>query len=550
MRPGVYLTIITIATVLVLLTACGPVAPTVAPTKPLAAPTLAPKAVVEPTKPVATPTPGVKIKRGGILTSAVAADWQHLDPHTAISSSPGMVALYSSLLRYVFNEKTQQFDFEPALATSWEINPTFAIFRLRKDVTFHDGTPFNAEVAKWNIDRMRTHKESLISIDIPNIRSVDVVDEYTIRLNLSAPPAGLLEMLSDGNEEALFISKAHWEKDGEEGVRSRPVGSGPFKFVEWKTADHMTLERWEKYWENGEDGKPLPYLDRVVMRFIPDQATKAVEMKTGHILHYYSPDPKDVAGLKADPNLQIVTLPWRSDAGYGFFNMMRERWNTNKKLRQAFLYGIDRQAIADTLGFGTARPARWHWGKGMLGYDENIPYFDYQPDKARQLLKEAGYEKGVDVELTARVTGQDQKVAELLQAMWARMGIRAEIRVVAGVTINAVLRSGEFDFSISGKQLGELDPRALNFRFHTEGPKNFAHTKSAELDKCLEDGTNTGDAKERHEIYKRCQQLIYDEASFWLTWEWPYTMVVNKKLKGWVPVYYGHLRLEGAWLDQ
>ncbi|MCL4535588.1 MAG: ABC transporter substrate-binding protein [Bacteroidetes bacterium] len=545
--------------ILALLGACAPAAPTAAPKAPAtaapAAPTAAPAAATAAPKaaaPTAAPTaPAAKIKRGGTFTTASDADWASLDPHTAISSDPGMNLLYTALVRYKYNEKTQKFDFEPALATEWEVTPTYVIFKLRKDVTFHDGSKFNAEVAKWNINRMLTVKDSLMKVDIPNISSVDVVDEYTIKVNLSAPPAGLLEMLSNGNtQKPMMLSKDNFDKNGEQGLRTRPAGTGPMKFVEWKTADHLTLEKADKYWENGADGKPLPYLDRVTIRVIPDQTAKALALRTDNIQFAVSPDPKDVAGLKSTPTLDVITLPWRSDAGYGFFNMGADKWKSNQKLRQALLYGIDRKAIAGVLGMGTAQAANWHWAKGMIGYDESVPYYDYQPDKAKQLLTEAGFPNGVDVEISARAKGQDGKVAEMLQSMWGKLNIKTTITSMEGVAWNNAMRAGQFDIGISGKQIGELDPRSLGFRFETDGPKNFAHTDNKDLDKCMAEGVSTSDTAKRQETYKRCQTLIFNDAAFWLTWEWPFTIVVNKALKDYGLDYDGQLRLEKAWLDK
>jgi ABC-type transport system substrate-binding protein len=491
------------------------------------------------------------VKRGGTFTFASSADWASMDPHTAISSDPGMNLLYDALLGYVYNDKTQKFEFEPALATEWTLTPNSATFKLRKDVVFHDGSRFNAEVAKWNIDRMRTVKDSIIKVDIPNVSSVDVVDEYTIKMNLSAPPSGLLEVFSEANTaKPMMLSKQNFDKNGEDGLRKRPAGTGPMKFTDWKTADSLTLDKFDKYWQQGADGQPLPYLDKVIIRVKPDQTTKTLEVRVGTIQFFNSPDPKDVAGLKSDPNITVFTLPWRSDVGYGFFNMGIDKWNKNQKLRQGLLYGIDRKAIADVLGMGTAQASRWHWAKGMIGYDESVPYYDYQPDKAKQLLTEAGMGSGVDVEISARAKGQDGKVAEMMQSMWAKIGVKTVITSMEGVAWNNAMRAGQFDIGISGKTLGELDPRSLNFRFETDGPKNFSGTKNKELDACLAEGVATADTAKRQDIYKRCQTLIFNDAAAWLTWEWPFTMVVRKEIKDYGISYYGSLRLEKAWLDK
>ncbi|MCL5027131.1 MAG: ABC transporter substrate-binding protein [Chloroflexi bacterium] len=553
MRAIVHLAI-PIVVVLALLVACAPAAPTAAPTKPSApaAPTAAPKAAA--TAPAApTSAPAVKIKRGGTLRVGTGAEWTpNADPiQNDQSGSGSFEGLFSTFAKFVRDPKTKKFDVKPNLAESWETpDPKTLILKLRKGVTFHDGSPWNAEAARWNIDRWKNHKKSGAKQDVAIIDSMTVVDDYTLKLNLKAPPAGLMAVMSDGAIRTWVISKETAEKMGDDSIARNPVGAGPFKFAEWKTNDSMTLKRYDKYWEMGEDGQPLPYLDSVVYRVIKDNSVRAIELKTGNIDFANSNMlAKDIPGLAATPSLQKVEMDWQGDASYFFFNSEKEPFGKNKALRQALQYAIDRESLAKTMAPGLGKPAYYHWAASMIGYDETLPKYDYQPEKAKQLMAQAGYPDGVDVSVVILQGEIANKVGEILKSMFEKIGVRLTLDIRERAAAIAAWESGNFEFGLSGKPLGEIDPNMLNNRFMTDMNKNYGRTHNAELDKCFEEGMQTIDEAKRAEIYKRCQKLIFEDAYFGLTHWTPNDRWVNKRVKGWDIRFGGDLRLAGIWLE-
>ncbi len=546
-----------------LLAACAPAAPTAAPAKATTAPnapttaaaasTAAPQpAATKPAAPAAAPA--AKIKRGSTLKIGNAAEWTpNADPIQNDQSGSGAYeGLFSTFAKFVRNPQTKKFEVKPGLAESWESpDPKTMVLKLRKGVTFHDGSPWNAEAARWNIDRWKNHKKSGAKQDAALIDSMQVVDYYTLKLNLKAPPAGLMAVMSDGAIRTWVVSKETAEKMGDDYIARNPVGAGPFKFAEWKAADSMTLKRYDKYWEMGEDGQPLPYLDSVVYRVIKDNSVRAIELKTGNIDFANSNMlAKDIAGLAATPSLQQAEMDWQGDSVYFFFNAKKDRLGTNKPLRQALQYAVDRESFAKTMAPGMGKPAYYHWGVGMLGYDETLPRYDYQPEKAKQLIGQAGVGSGFDLSVVILQGDTQTKSAEILKSMWERIGVRLELDVRERAAAIAAYESGNFEFGLSGKPLGEIDPNMLNNRFMTGMNKNYGWTDNKDLDKCFEDGMSTIDEAKRVEIYKNCQKLIFEDAYFGLTHWVPNDRWVNKRLKGWDLRFGGDLRLTNIWIDQ
>jgi ABC-type transport system substrate-binding protein len=458
--------------------------------------------------------------------------------------------MYGNFTKYVRDEKTGKWSVQPWYAEAWELpNPKTMVLKLKKGIKFHDGTAFNADIAKWNLDRMLTHKLSSVRNDIGIIEKVTVVDEYTVRLDLKAPPSGLLVLLSDCIGRGWIVSKAHWEKVGEDVAGRNPVGAGPMTFVHWKNGDNITLKKWDQYWENGEDGKPLPYLDGIEYRIIVDPTAKLLALRSGAIDASDTIPPKDLPSLR-EPNFQILETEWRTLSSYFFFNTTQAPWKGNTKLRQAVQYSIDKQTIVKTLGFGIGKPAYYHWGPADIGYDDSIPKYDYQPEKAKQLLGEAGYASGFELELSHYTEWPSDKVAEMLQAMWSTMGIRASIRPMERTAFEKAMMAPAFDFGLSLKSIGELDPALMEFRFRSGEIKNYAHYGNPDLDKCFDEGRLAADDKGRAEAYKRCQRIIFEDAAFGVIWFWGRNNIYHKSVKGWTASWRDEPNWTRVWLDK
>ncbi len=568
MRVGVHLVIVS-SLLTALLGACAPSAPTAAPTKPVGAATTAPAAptTAAAAKPAgaATAAPGgasaaptaalaAKIKRGGTLRVGKRNEWApNLDPVQVTVEAMGLDLILGELFRGKQDPQTQLFSLVPGLAESWDQpDPKTVVVKLRKGVTFHDGSAFNAQIAKWNLDRLRAGPKSAGKTDVLVLSSVDVVDDNTIRLNLNSPPAGLLAQLSDLNtyHRSGFSSKEAVDKNGEEYIARHPVGTGPFVFTEWLTGQSMTVKKWDKYWEKGEDGQALPYLDSVVFRWVSDKTVKATEVRTGNLDIVDEIDAQDFAAIKASPDLQFMEYPWSAQVQYIFFNFSKGPFKDNLKLRQAALYAIDHENVAKAVGLGSGYPAYYFWGKGTLGYDETLPRYNYQPDKAKQLVKDAGYANGADVNATLIAREPDNRTAQVIKNMWDAAGIRSTLDPIERTAVIAKWQNGDFEVGLSGRNWGEMDPDAYSYRLIKEGAFNFAHWDDAGMTQCMADGRATADAAKRVEVYKRCQQIIFDQAPYGQSWYFPKNITVNKKVKGWLTTWHEGVRLTYAWIDK
>ncbi|MCL5026172.1 MAG: ABC transporter substrate-binding protein, partial [Chloroflexi bacterium] len=387
-------------------------------------------------------------------------------------------------------------------------------------------------------------------VPLLQIDSVDVVDDYTIRINLKGGPAGILYRLGDAvGIRPYMVSKAAADRDGDEAFTRRPVGTGPMQFVDWVTGDRIDLKKWDKYWEKGKDGQPLPYLDGAVLRVIREETVGVTEVRSGNVDLFDYVEPQSFPAIKADPNLELVEFPWVGNVNYLIFNVKKPPFD-NVKLRQAALYAIDREGIAKAAGMGDGRPSYYYWGPGDLGYDETLPHYTFDMNKAKQLVAEAGFPNGVDVTDDYFHVEVMDRTAQAFKQTWDQAGIRTTLNMSERTAFVSKLQVGDFQVANSIRQWGESDPDAYSYRLTSDGTFNFAHFQNADMDKCMEEGRDTADDAKRAEIYKRCEQILFENAPYDQVWFSPYAIVVNKKVKDWEPHFFSRVKLRDVWLDQ
>ena len=337
---------------------------------------------------------------GGNATLVVQNDWLTFDNTLNTASDGTHFLIFDPLVFYERNDKGV-WDFAPGLAEKWELKDKEATFWLRKGVKFHDGSDWNADVMVWNINRAINEPKSVAKgvmggIDWKN--PTTVIDPYTVKVNLTGPTPGLLQGFNDSN--AYMMSKVSFEKMGADQFGLSPVGTGPFKFGEWKKNDRVTISRNENYWMKDEAGQQLPYLDGITTRLIIDDSVRLLELKAGTADFTELVQGKDVADIKADPKLNYREADWDGNAYRLIFNAQGGKFFDNVKLRQAALYAIDHEALAKALGAGIGRAEKYFPRPGSLGYDESLPYYWYDPAKAKALMAEAGFAGGLETTLS------------------------------------------------------------------------------------------------------------------------------------------------------
>src|SRR5438093_12239354 len=287
-------------------------------------------------------------RRGGTLRVGFYSEAATMDPH--LSGSKIDRQIYHNIYEPLVTLDVK-LGIRPGLAESWQQpDPRTLVFKLRRGVKFHDGTDFNAEAARFNVNRMKTEPKSVRKGEVANIDSVDVVDAYTIKVNLKKPDAALLATLTD--RAGLMISpKVVQERGGELQRNAKGAGTGPFEFVEWVKDAHLVIKRNEGY-RNRQGG---PYLDRVRYRPILDDTVKLQSLQSGEIDVMDYVQPRAGAAVKADKN--VVVLDVRSLAAFAYqLNHQKPPFN-NKALRQAVAYRLDLEQIVKGVWLNVGVPA-------------------------------------------------------------------------------------------------------------------------------------------------------------------------------------------------
>ncbi len=536
--------------------------PTTAPAVATAKPDAATATKPAPSAAAATaakPSPtAVPIKRGGTLRVALPSESTTLYPLTTVGGD--FRAVTSNLYDFFINWKMDEKGIwgpAPELAESWDLQPNAVTLKLRKGVKFHDGTDFNAEVAAWNINRQFEPK-SQIKTNVGCVdpdKKAEVVDPYTVKINMRGPCGPFLSLLGTANFRLLgMASKAAVEKLGDDQFGRQPVGTGPFEFVEWKTADHVTLRKFNGYWQKGADGQPLPYLDGIEFVVRRDPSVALLEMKANNLQFMANLEGKDFEGVKSDPNFVHLVGDWSAAVFRGVFSSAYGPFKDNVKLRQAALYAIDREALAKVLGVGNGKATKYFlWPPTLLGYDEAVPYYSFNPDKAKALMGESGHAGGIDITLTLRNAPIEKRQGEMLKQMWDAIGIRTAIDSIDNVAWTSKVTQGPGQYDAGAfSNTSAFDPGpSLKDLLHKDGTFLASHYITAEMNKCLDDGEATYDNKQRQEIYKRCQQMDFENPYYAYLWAMPSNWLSRKELKGMNPPFsHTNYRFTTAWLDR
>jgi peptide/nickel transport system substrate-binding protein len=528
-------------------------------------------------------------RRGGTLTVAVQNDWVTLDPLFASANLNGGHLIYGDWIRWDKDAKTGQWGPQPEMIAEWDLKPTEATFKLQSGITFHDGTPWDANAAKWNLDRMifdpssfmkayfggvDTSKEDKAALDQLKqtaaqtfdyaSKAVEVVSPDTVKIHLARPIAPLITILSGVLQFNCPISPSAYKKLGKNDFARNPVGAGPYKFAEWKSGQSITLEKNPNYWRKALDGQPFPYIDRIQVRLIIDDSARLLEMKSGSVQFTESIQGKDIAGVQADPNLAILLTESTGNANRVIFDATNpDSKFRSLKLRQAMLTALDREAMLKTLGFGFGYVLRYLLPKGSFAYDESVPYYSYDKAKAQQLVKDAiaedpslaGPDGKVAITLTLIERAVDKAQAEMIKQMADTVGFNVTIESLERAAWTAKLvktpgqPGGKFEMGTMQNQPTVDDPDAQWRRYYdTSGSFNVAHIEGDTWDKPIETAVSTYDVEERKKAYRQLEQMAYDQAWYGYLWLADFNWAFNKKLRGYREAVGSHWNLAEAWL--
>jgi peptide/nickel transport system substrate-binding protein len=520
---------------LALLLGCGPQA--AAPASQTSAPVgQAPaQAQQQPAPSGGAPTKGGTLRVGLYLEAAT------MDPH--LSGSKIDRQIYHNLFDplVVIDNKLQV---KPNLAESWETpDPKTLVFKLRRGVKFHDGTDFTAEAAKFNFERMATEPKSVRKGEVANIASAEVVDPYTLKLNLKQPDSSLLATLTD--RAGMMLSPSAVQKLGADLERNASgAGTGPFQFAEWIKDDHLLLKRNENYW-NKDAG---PYLDQVRYRPIPDDTVKLQSLQAGEIdvMDYLA--PRNVTLAKGDSKLNVLDVPSLAAFWY-MLNTTRPPFD-NKALRQAVMYAIDTEAIVKGVWLGVGVAANGPISPSSWAYDDTIKPIKRDVEKAKAKLAEAGMPNGFTFTYNTDNTPISVQEAEVVKAQLAEAGITMNVNVVDGARLLAEGNGKTYQMS-SYQWSGRPDPDGNTYQFfHTTAGTslNWSGFSNPQVDALLEQTRQVSDHAERKKLYSQIIQILDDETPAIFIIHPIEPKAFSPKVQGYDPVPDGMMRFKDVWL--
>lgn len=451
--------------------------------------------------PITALAPGTTSRSGRII-AAVSERALTLDPsdHYSISST--------SVLRHVFDpllDVTNDSKFVPALAESWEVvNPTTWRFALRRGVTFHDGSPFNADSVVYTLKRVRDNTKLIKSFVYQDLDVVEKESDYAVRVTTKHPFGSLpshLTMLgiqpasAAGREEAFF---------------QKPVGTGPFKFLRWTRGERIDLAANPNYWKTG-----VPKVEQVVFRFVPELSTRAAGLRAGefHVIDRLPPDMvqtlRGSTGVKVMSVLGLEVQQW-------LFQMAKDP-DKNAALRKAISLGIDRNTIVKDLMLGFARAAVCPVPPGLIGYVD-LGVKPYDPDRAKAYLRQAGYNgEPLDFVLMKDLYPKQLEIAQAVQAMLTQIGVKINLKNMEIATARQMRTAGSYDIFYSGWAHLPHDPDWYFGQWFTAaGAAQLSRYNNPKVERLVVEARSP-DPKVRQQRYQDLQQILWrdEEPTIW-----------------------------------
>ena len=499
---------------------------------------------------IAAPTtaPAVQAQYGGTLR--FAQNVGRIDTlDSAFTADPGSyvasLALYDGLM-----DVDGDGNLLPALAESWEFSADGKVvtFNLRQGVKFHDGTEFDAQAAKWHFDRlMDPDTISPRSGDLASVQRAEAVDKYTLRIHLDAAYRPLLAVLAT-ERAGWLVSPTAVEEHGEDFGR-KPVGAGPFKIREWRHDQFVILDRFEDYYQDG-----FPYLDTIRIIHAGDVGALAM-FRTGEVDLVGGVPNKDVYLIEENPDFTLVVQRGQGTDGL-YLNPSKPPFD-NKALRQALSWALDRELINKVVYDGRAEPAYNLIPAGFAHNPNHRPIY-YDPDKARALLKEVGYEPGTSIPLAYRGSGSYSLQAETFQAMWKAVGIDVELVLLASSGFIGPQKTGamqQVGFKITGRsQRGDPHIR-IHSDYHSKGYHNGGipdepRYVNPELDRLIDRAGAEYDTAKAKALYEQVMDIIIGDA-LWIATNWRVRFTaLHQDVQGFLVRPDTRERLAELWFDR
>src|SRR5712691_5470088 len=454
--------------------------------------------------------------------------------------------MYNSLLKLT---PPPEFKIVPDLAKSWEVldeGKTY-IFHLEEGVKFHDGTDFDAEAAKWNIDRILDPEvKAWVRPYYEEIERVEVVDKSTLRIRMKEPSGALLTALGGYFQGIPMISPKAFETYGKDWLRN-PVGTGPYIFKEWVPGKHVILEKNPNYFRKG-----LPYIDTLEFRIMKDPLTASTALRAGEIDFVMRVPMQQVTLLEKSPGIKVVTGPEMAPT-IALLNLRVKPFDDVRARRAIGGYGLNRAEIARVAFQGRATPLVSVMPPGVPDAIDLNELYPYKPEEAKRLLKELGFDNKNPFKFTILIANQDvtmADVAALLKEQMAKIGVEAKINLVDAVTqVDRLLVKHDFDMAVSNfGTLRDINQRSVSFFKGQQS--DYVGIDDPKLEEMVRQWRRTLDEEGRKKISADMQRLLAEQLYWVNATGYPFFQAHRDTVKNY-PFYNAALVLFGTtWLEK
>ncbi len=414
------------------------------------------------------------------------------------------------------------------LAESYEqIDGTTYEFILRQGVTFHNGEKFDASTVKYSIERaLNKDLEWRLSSDFSFIESVEIIDDYTVRIKSYEPYGDFLLKIS----ALLIVPEEYIEAIGHENFAAAPIGTGPYKFVSWEKDDKLVMEAYEDYYKGAADIKTI------VFRTIPEESTRIAALEAGEIELISNVPFSQIDRLKNNPDIEVVIKPTIRVIFTGF-NMTYDGPLQDKRVRQALNYAVDVDSIIKSIFKGETNAVATIMAKQFFGYNPDVDPYGFDLEKAKALLTEAGYENGLTLDFVVN-GGRQMNNREVVQIIAAQLE-------QAGVTINLIEKeNGLFTTDLKAKNIEDMYFMGIGGNFAScelisrisfgTGERYSVYSNEAIDNKRFAANTATS-IEESEQLWFEYQEMIKEEAPGIFLYQEPSVYAYNKKLKNFEP---------------
>ena len=453
---------------------------------------------------------------GNLVVCQPAEPPSGLDPTAGTSAAIDRI-VYSNIYEGLVKTNSKG-EFVPGLATKWEVSPDGKVytFFLRKGVKFHNNEPFNAQVAKWNLERAKAEDTKNVHPEyFRGILKIDTPDDYKLVATLADVDALFIAHMAEGDAVMLPMK-------GYENANTTPIGTGPFKFVQWVRGDRVEMVRFDGYW-NPE----LPYLDKVTIKFIGDASAQIAALKAGDIdvLGWISA-PEAAAELSKDKRFKVYAGTTTGEVIMSTNNKAKPF--DNKKVRQAVALAIDRQTVVDLVMFGYGTPIGSHWSPSTPYYKDLTGKFAYNPAKAKALLAEAGYPNGFEATIQLpSIYSYSRRAGEVIADMLGQVGIKLKIEIVDwGFWIDRIFKQKEFQLTM----IGHVE--AWDIGIYAK-PDYYFQYDSQEFRDAYAKALKAPNEEEKAKWFGRCQEIIAEDAVNGYLFSAPNLPAMKANVMGW-----------------